>query len=82
MTPIGSKKDLNILKYLKWPDSIIITKLNSKAKIDTRHWNPFISDTPELAKPSKDEQIDVLAVLGRVEERVTDRTPDRKSIFD
>ena len=32
MTPIGSKKDLNILKYLKWPDSIIITKLNSKAK--------------------------------------------------
>ena len=81
MTPIGSKKDLNILKYLKWPDSIIITKLNSKAKIDTRHWNPFISDT-RTRHPSEDEQTDVLAVRGRVGEPVMDRTPDRKSIFD
>ena len=81
MTPIGSKKDLNILKYLKWPDSIIITKLNSKAKIDTRHWNPFISDI-RIRHPSEDEHTDVLAAWGRVGEPVMDWTRDRKSIFD
>ena len=69
MTPIGSKKDLNILKYLKWPDSIIITKLNSKAKIDTRHWNPFISDTRTRRTSRSVTRTIKLSACGRVERR-------------